>query len=51
VFIHIKGKLQDFAQFYMGKGHTVKHISDKKIIAIPFTCADGNFTIEVCLGK
>jgi chemotaxis protein CheX len=35
----------------MGKGHTVKHISDKRIIAIPFTCADSNFTIEVCLEK
>jgi chemotaxis protein CheX len=32
----------------MGKGHSIKHISDHRIIAIPFTCADSNFTIEVC---
>ena len=32
----------------MGKGHSIKHISDHKIIGIPFTCADSNFTIEVC---
>jgi len=35
----------------IGKWHTVQHISDKRVIAIPFTCTDGNFTIEVCLGK
>ena len=32
----------------MGRGHSMKHISDHRIIAIPFTCADSDFTIEVC---
>lgn len=32
----------------MGKGHSIKHITDYKIIAIPFSCAGSKFTIEVC---
>ncbi len=35
----------------MGKGHSIKHIIDKRIIAIPFACAGSNFTIEVCFGE
>ena len=32
----------------MGKGHTIKHITDQKIVAIPFHSNKGEFTIEVC---
>lgn len=32
-----------------GKGHCVTHYTDGPKIAIPFTTADGSFTIEVCL--
>lgn len=33
----------------MGKNHSVTHITNKPIIAIPFTSDNGNFTIEVCM--
>ena len=32
----------------MGKNHTITHITDQKIIAIPFNTDNGEFTIEVC---
>jgi len=31
-----------------GKEHSIEHISEDKVIGIPFSCADSNFTIEVC---
>ena len=33
----------------MGKNHSLTHITNKPIIAIPFTSDNGNFTIEVCM--
>ena len=35
----------------MGKNHSIKHISDDRVIGIPFTCGDSNFTIEVCFNE
>ena len=35
----------------MGKDHTISHITDQKIIAIPFHTDSGEFTIEVCLER
>ena len=32
----------------MGKDHTISHITDHKIVAIPFNTESGGFTIEVC---
>jgi chemotaxis protein CheX len=32
----------------MGKDHTIAHITEQKIIAIPFRSDSGEFTIEVC---
>lgn len=32
----------------MGKDHTISHITDHKIVAIPFNTENGGFTIEVC---
>lgn len=32
----------------MGKNHTISHITDQKIVAIPFMTENGDFTIEVC---
>ncbi|MGD9157453.1 MAG: chemotaxis protein CheX [Desulfobacteraceae bacterium] len=33
----------------MGKNHTISHITDEKILAVPFETEHGEFTIEVCL--
>ncbi len=33
----------------MGKDHTISHITSQPVVAIPFTTADGGFTIEVSL--
>ena len=33
----------------MGKGHSIAHITNQPIIAIPFDTDNGEFTIEVCL--
>jgi chemotaxis protein CheX len=33
----------------IGDGHTIRHISPKPVIAIPFTTPDGGFTVEFCL--
>lgn len=35
----------------MGKDHTIHHITDKKIVAIPFSTDNGAFTIEVSFGN
>ena len=35
----------------MGKGHTVAHVTSHPIIAIPFSTANGDFTIEVCFER
>lgn len=35
----------------IGKNHSITHITDEKIIAIPFTSDFGGFTIEVCFEK
>ncbi len=32
----------------IGKNHTITHITDEKIVAIPFNSNNGEFTIEVC---
>ncbi|MBN2420470.1 MAG: chemotaxis protein CheX [Deltaproteobacteria bacterium] len=32
-----------------GENHSINHISDRRVMGIPFTCADSNFTIEVCV--
>jgi chemotaxis protein CheX len=32
----------------IGKGHEIAHITDQKIVAIPFSTENGEFTIEVC---
>ena len=32
----------------MGKNHSINHITDEKIVAIPFNSDHGEFTIEVC---
>lgn len=32
----------------IGKNHSITHITEEKIIAIPFTTDNGGFTIEVC---
>ena len=32
----------------MGKGHSISHITDKRIVAMPFHTDNGEFTIEVC---
>lgn len=33
----------------MGDGHTISHVSSGPIMAIPFTAASGEFTIEFCI--
>lgn len=33
----------------MGKGHSISHITKGPILAIPFTTAHGDFTVEVCI--
>ena len=33
----------------MGKNHTISHITDSPIIAIPFQTDMGNFAIEICM--
>ena len=35
----------------MGKGHSISHITDQKIVAIPFHTDNGEFTIEVCFER
>lgn len=35
----------------MGKNHTISHITDQKIMAIPFKTDNGEFTIEICFEK
>jgi chemotaxis protein CheX len=35
----------------MGKNHTISHITDQKIVAVPFFTDDGEFTIEICFEK
>lgn len=32
----------------MGKNHTITHMTDHKIVAIPFRTDNGEFTIEIC---
>lgn len=32
----------------MGKDHTITHITEEKVIAIPFISNNGDFTVEVC---
>lgn len=32
----------------VGDGHIIRHISASPVIAIPFTTAHGNFTVEFC---
>ena len=32
----------------MGKNHVISHITDQKIVAIPFDTDSGGFTIEIC---
>lgn len=32
----------------MGDGHTISHMANSPIMAIPFTTPDGDFTIEFC---
>lgn len=32
----------------VGKNHTINHITDQRIVAIPFNTDNGGFTIEVC---
>jgi chemotaxis protein CheX len=34
----------------MGKNHSISHITDGPIIAIPFETDNGSFAIEICLG-
>jgi len=31
-----------------GKQHTIKHMTNSPVIAIPFSTASGDFTVEVC---
>lgn len=33
----------------MGDNHTVQHITNAPIMAIPFTTPDGSFTVEFCM--
>jgi chemotaxis protein CheX len=33
----------------IGKNHSISHITDKQILALPFMTEHGEFTIEVCL--
>lgn len=33
----------------MGKNHSISHITDGAVIAIPFETDDGSFSIEICL--
>ncbi len=33
----------------MGKDHTISHMTEHQIVAVPFSTANGEFTIEVCL--
>lgn len=33
----------------MGKDHSISHITDEKIMAIPFMTDHGEFTIELCM--
>jgi len=32
----------------MGKDHSINHITDQKIVAVPFSTDDGQFAIELC---
>jgi chemotaxis protein CheX len=32
----------------IGDGHTIRHISQSPVIAIPFTTPEGGFTVEFC---
>lgn len=43
--LHLKSGIPSLI---MGKGHSIKHITDHRVIAIPFSCAGSGFTIEVC---
>ena len=33
----------------VGKDHSVRHISNHPIVAVPFETDDGSFTIEICI--
>lgn len=35
----------------MGKNHTIFHMSDSPVLAIPFTTDSGDFTIEISFGQ
>lgn len=34
----------------MGANHSIAHMSSALVMAIPFTCAAGSFTLEFCFG-